>query len=61
MTNMEIKRINMELLKVQAAKAELEYKIEERRQEILRIEEHILIQAKREKELKEQLSKAQGE
>jgi chromosome segregation ATPase len=61
MTNMEIKRITMELLKVQAAKAELEYKIEERQQEILRIEDHIKVQAKREQELKEQLSKAQGE
>ncbi len=61
MANMEIKRLTMELLKVQAAKAELEYKIEERQQEILRIEDHIQIQAKRELELKEQLSKVQGE
>lgn len=61
MNNMELKRLTMELLKVQAAKAELEFKIEERRQEIIRIEEHISIQSKREIELKEQLNRAQGE
>ena len=61
MNNMELKRLNMELLKVQAAKAELEFKIEERKAEIVRIEDHIKIQAARELELQEQLKILRGE
>lgn len=52
MTDLELKRLNMELLKVQAARAELEFKIVEREDEIRRLYEHIAIQLKREAELK---------
>lgn len=53
--NLEIKRIKLELLRVTAAKAELEFKIEERLDEIRRLKEHILIQENKEKELNEKL------
>lgn len=52
----EIKKLKLELLKVGTAKAELEFKIEERLEEIKRIREHIIIQEKREKELKLQIN-----
>lgn len=58
-SNLELKRLNMELLKVQASRAELEFKIEERQAEIARLHEHIAIQLKRENELKDQLAKSQ--
>lgn len=52
----EKKRVELELLKVSTAKAELEFKIEERLQEIERIKEHIVIQEKRQYELKQQIN-----
>lgn len=52
----EKKRLELELLKVSTAKAELEFKIEERLQEIERIKEHIVIQEKRQYELKQQIN-----
>lgn len=55
-SNLEIKKLKMELLKVAAAKAELEYKIEERQEDIRRIEEHIKLQEEREKKLEVQLA-----
>ena len=56
---LEQKRTKLELLRVSAARAEMEFKIEERLSEIERIKEHIEIQLKREAELKEQISKFQ--
>jgi len=52
MTNLELKRTEVELIRVQAARAELEFKIIEREDEIERIRENIKIQLKREEELK---------
>ena len=51
----EKKRIELELMRVSTAKAELEFKIEERLQEIDRLKEHIVIQEKRQLELKQQI------
>lgn len=51
MSTLEHKRKKLELLRVQTAKQELEFKIEERMEEIQRIKEHIEITNKREKEL----------
>ena len=56
----EIKKLKLELLRVTTAKAELDFKIEERHEEIKRLSEHILIQEKREVELKAEISKLQG-
>lgn len=57
MNDLEIKRKKLELARVQISKQELEFKIEERLDEIKRIKEHIEIQIKREKELIEELNK----
>lgn len=62
--SLEFKRLKMDLLKAQAAKAELEFKIEERLQEIQRIEDHIKLQDARIKETEaklEELSEKQRE
>jgi len=55
MTDMERKKKEVELIKVTAAKAEMEYKILEREQDILRIQHDIEIQEKRIDELKNEL------
>lgn len=54
--SLEYKRKELELVKVQAAKAELEFRILERLDEIERIKQHIDAQVKREKELKDELT-----
>lgn len=43
MTSLEKKKLDVELLRVTAAKAELELRIEERMDEIQRIQEHIKV------------------
>lgn len=55
--SLEIKKLQVQLLQVSAAKAELELRIEERLEEINRIKEHIKISEAKETELKEQLRK----
>ena len=54
---LEFKKITAELLRVQAAKAEMEYIIEQRMDEIRRIEDNIKKQEDAEKALLEKLSK----
>lgn len=49
--SLELKRQHLELIKVRAARAELEFKIEEKLDEIERIKAHIQTQLKREEEL----------
>jgi predicted phage-related endonuclease len=51
MDDLEIKRLEMQILKALAAKAELEFKKAERLRDITRIEDHIKLQEKTEKEL----------
>ena len=58
MTNLELKRTEVELIRVQAARAELEFKIIEREDEIERIRENIQAQLKREEELKIKINDA---
>lgn len=55
MSELEYKRLKMELLKASAAKAELEYKVEERRRDIARIENHIKLQEEREEQLQAEI------
>ena len=51
MSPLEVKKTKLELMKCQTAKMELEYKIEERLQDIQRIQDHIKLQEDREIEL----------
>lgn len=52
---LELKKIKVELLRVSAAKAELELRVEERLDEIERIKEHIKIQENKEQELQDKI------
>jgi hypothetical protein len=52
MTSLELKRMKLELIKVAAARHEIEFRIEERLDEINRLEEHIKVQEAKEVELK---------
>lgn len=54
--SLEYKKLQVELMRVQTARMELEYKIEERKEEIKRMEEHILIQVEKEKDLNNKLA-----
>jgi hypothetical protein len=51
MTKLEFKKLKVELLNVAAARAGLELRIEEHEDNILRLEEHIIIQKAKEQEL----------
>lgn len=55
MTSLDIKKIKVELLQVQAGKASLELRIEEILEEIERLKGHIAISEKKEHELKEKI------
>lgn len=58
MTPLELKKMQVELLRVGAAKAEMELRIHERQEEIDRLLEHIKIQEAKEAELKAKLAEA---
>lgn len=58
---LDVKKVEVELLKVQAARNELECKILEREEDIARIREHISIQLKKEKELSDKLLSLKGD
>jgi len=55
-SSLERKKLQVELLRVSAAKADLELKIEERLDEIERLKEHIKVSENREKELRIKLN-----
>ena len=55
MRDIERKKLEVELLKVGAAKADMECKIMERKEDILRIEDNIKVQETREQEIRELL------
>jgi C4-dicarboxylate-specific signal transduction histidine kinase len=56
---LEIKRLKLELVKVAAARAELEFRVEERMDEINRIKDHIKIQIDKEEELTGRIEEAE--
>lgn len=56
MTPLELKRIKLELIHVSAARAELEFRIEEKMDEIERLKKNIAIQQEKEIELREKIS-----
>lgn len=58
---LEKMKMNAELLRVQAAKAEMELKIFERTEEIKRLEANIEIQNEKIKELENGLARIKGE
>lgn len=55
--SLDVKRKELELIKVGAAKAELEFKILERMEDIERIKVHIDVQIKKEEDLKAEIEK----
>jgi hypothetical protein len=56
MTPLELKRMKLELIKVAAARHELEFRIEERLDEINRLKDHVKVQEAKEAELKEKIA-----
>ena len=58
MTPLELKRTKLELIKVAAARHEIEFRIEERLDEINRLQEHVKVQEAKEAELKEKIDAA---
>lgn len=60
MTPLDLKKMKVELLRVSAAKAELELRIDERMDEISRIKENIRVQELKEIELKTKID-AEGQ
>jgi hypothetical protein len=55
---LEIERMKLELIKVSAAKAEMEFLIKQRHSEIKRIQENIKVQADKEVELRLRIEEA---
>jgi len=53
--SLEHKKIELNLMKCQTARMELEYKIEERKADIERIKDHIKLQDAQEAKLKQEL------
>ena len=53
--SLERKKLELNLMKCQTARMELEYKIEERKADIQRIEDHIALQDVQEAKLKQEL------
>lgn len=55
MSPLELKRMKLELVKVSAARHEIEFRIEERLDEINRLKEHVKVQEAKEAELKDKI------
>ncbi len=56
MSPLELKRMKLELIKVAAARHELEFRVEERLEDINRLKDNIRIQEAKEIELKEKIA-----
>jgi len=52
---LERKKLELQLMKVHTAMAELEYRIEERKEDIKRMEDHIDLQKEQELKIKQEL------
>jgi hypothetical protein len=61
MNPLEIKRKELELLRVETARRELEFKVEERIDEINRVKEQINIQLAKEEEIRREIKKMKNE
>lgn len=53
--SLEKKKVEVELMRVKTARMDLELRIEERKDEIQRLEEHVAVQEAKEKELEVKL------
>lgn len=60
MDSLELKRTKLELLRVSTARAEMEFRVEERLEEIKRIKENIKLQEDKEKELNNKIKTLGG-
>ena len=60
MLPLELKRLKLELNNVAAARHGLEFRIEERLDEIERLKEHVKVQEAKEAELKEKIASGGG-
>ena len=59
MTNLELKRMKVELLRVGAAKAEMELRIDEQMENVKRLQDNIAISTAKEEELKQKIAEAE--
>jgi C4-dicarboxylate-specific signal transduction histidine kinase len=59
MNALDLKRMKLEMIKVAAARAELEFRVEERLDEINRIKDHIKVQLDKEAELQAKITDAE--
>ena len=58
MSPLDLKRLKLECIKVAAARHELEFRVEERLDEIARIKEHIKVSTDKEAELQAKIDEA---
>lgn len=56
MNHIDKKKLELELIRVQAARMDMEIRIEEMKEEMLRLDGHIAVQVAKEIELKAKLS-----
>lgn len=59
-TVLDIKRMKAELARVSSARIEMEYRVEERLQEIERLKGEIVVQGTREKDLDDKIKQMEG-
>jgi len=59
MSPLELKKLQVELLRVSASKGEMELRIAERLDEVARLEEHVKVQVAKEEELKAKIAEMQ--
>ena len=59
MTSLELKRLKVELLRVSAAKAEIELRVDEQMENVKRLQENIAISTAKEEELMAKIAEAQ--
>ena len=59
MSPLDLKRIKLELIKVAAGRAEMEFRIDERMEDINRIKDNINVQLAKEAELKAKIDEAE--
>ncbi len=60
MTSLDLKRMKVELLRVSAAKAELELRIDEQMDNVKRLQDNIAISTAKEEELKAKIAEAEA-
>jgi hypothetical protein len=60
MTSLDLKRMKVELLRVSAAKAELELRIDEQMDNVKRLQDNIAISTAKEEELRTKIAEAES-